>query len=58
MMKTLVRRWLYAGGLTLVFAAGARAQEIAPTEIPDSRVSPVLKPAPEDPILSWHVGYS
>ncbi|HET6957969.1 MAG TPA: hypothetical protein VFI56_15345 [Vicinamibacterales bacterium] len=58
MMKTLVRRWLYAGGLTLVFAAGARAQEIAPAEIPDSRVSPVLKPTPEDPILSWHVGYS
>lgn len=58
MMKALVRPSLCAAGLSLVFAAGARAQEIAPTEIPNSRVAPVLNPAPDDPVLSWHVGYS
>jgi hypothetical protein len=57
-MKALVRLSLCAAGLSLVFAAGARAQEIAPSEIPNSRVAPVLNPTPDDPILSWHVGYS
>jgi hypothetical protein len=58
MMKALVRLSLCASGLSLVFAAGARAQEIAPSEMPNSRVAPVLNPTPDDPVLSWHVGYS
>ena len=57
-MKAWVRLSLYAGGLSLAFAAGAGAQEIAPTEVPNSRVAPVLNPTPDDPILSWHVGYA
>jgi hypothetical protein len=44
--------------LSLVFATGGRAQEIAPSEIPNNRVPPVLNPTPDDPTLSWHIGYA
>ncbi len=58
MMKTLVRFWLYAGGLSLAFAAGALSQELPQPEVPNNRVSPVLSPTADDPILSMHLGYA